>query len=68
MVTMDDYAKLSIYVKQLQYFALLTLVVNQNFLVLFFELMVAKCFYLSGDLLPGMANLNVCKSKMMSLY
>ena len=40
--------KWSIYVKQLQYFALLTLVVNQNLLVL-----SAKCFYLSGDLFPG---------------
>lgn len=34
-------------------FALLTSGVNQNLLVLFFELMVAKCFYLSGNLFPG---------------
>ena len=27
--------------------------VDQNFFVLFFKLMVAKCFYLSGDLFPG---------------
>ena len=27
--------------------------VNQNVFVLFFELMAAKCFYLSGDLFPG---------------
>ena len=53
MATMEDCVKLSIYVKQLRYFALLTLGVNQNLLVLFFELMVGKCFYLSGDLLPG---------------
>ena len=53
MATMEDYATFSIYVKQLQYFALLTLGVNQNLLVLFFELMVAECFYHSGDLFPG---------------
>ena len=35
------------------HFALLTLGVNQNLLVLFIELMVAKCFYLSGNLFPG---------------
>ena len=39
--------------KQLQYFALLTLGVNQNLLVVFFELIVARCVYLSGDLFPG---------------
>ena len=50
---MEEYAKLSIYVKQLRYFALLTLGVNQNLLAFFFELMVAKCIYLSGDLFPG---------------
>ena len=33
--------------------ALLTLGVNQNLLLLFFELMVAKCFYLSRNLFPG---------------
>ena len=53
MATMEDCVKLLIYVKQLRYFALLTLGVNQNVFVLFFELMVAKCFYLSGDLFPG---------------
>ena len=53
MATMEDHVKLSIYVKQWQYFALLTLGVNQNFLVLFFELMVAKCFYPSGDFFAG---------------
>ena len=44
MATLEDYLKQSFYMKQLQYFALLTLEVNQNLLVLFFELMVAKCF------------------------
>ena len=53
MVTMEDYVKWSFYVKQLRYFALLTLGVNQNLLVLFFEFMVAKCYYLSGNLFPG---------------
>ena len=32
---------------------LLTLGVNQNLFVLFFVLMVAKCFYFSGNLFPG---------------
>ena len=46
---MEDNVKLPIYVKRLRYFAR----VNQNLLVLFFELMVAKCFYLSGGLFSG---------------
>ena len=53
MATIEDCVKLLIYVKQLRYFALLTLGVNHNIFVLFFKLMVAKCFYLSGDLFPG---------------
>ena len=44
MATMEDCVKFLIYVKQLQYFALLTLGVDQNFFVLFFKLMVAKFF------------------------
>ena len=33
--------------------SLLILGVNQNLFLLFFELMVAKCFYLSWNLFPG---------------
>ena len=47
MATIEDCVKLLIYVKQLRYFALWELT------RIFFELMVAKCFYLSGVLFPG---------------
>ena len=50
MATMDDCVKLLIYVKQLRYFALWELT---RIFLLFFKVMVAKCFYLSGDLFPG---------------
>ena len=38
---------------------LLPLGVNQNSLVLFFELMVAKCFYLSRNLFPSFGYANI---------
>ena len=50
MATMEDCVTLLIYVKQLQYFALWELT---RIFLYSFELMVAKCFYLSGDLFPG---------------
>jgi len=59
MATMDDYL-----CKKVNLLRFLTLGVNQNLFVLFFELMVAKYFYLSLNLFPGFGygkpKINVC--------
>ena len=53
MATMEDLCQIVDLCEAVAVFCIVTLEVIQNLLLLFFELMVAKCFYLRGNLFPG---------------